>query len=180
MTKFRRVLIAASFFLSFGVFSGDANDVPVFNYKVEIGPEGEIIVKKSGSNLDGLVIKNNENDQLNTGEEYWVVINPAKGVVDVTPAGTAGVIAKLGIGDTLQVVPSYQAQNASWFSRPTLEEMEKNIKMQVRSAAKAFMEEVCDLMHNWDVVKFSFEVGADAFVVAKIKAEGSFTPKEIC
>lgn len=165
---------ATAVLLSFScLFAAVAEEVPTLHYKVDIDSNGQVIVQKIGSDPSLSVTGNAET-------AFWVIMNSEGRFIEAAPAGTVEIVDKLAMGDKLQVISSEQYFSGIFSNKPTLAEMEQNIRAQIRSAVKAFKIEACELMSDWDTVKFSFEVGADSFVVAKLNASGSFTPSKIC
>ena len=183
--KIKKFITFASFiFLISGTISAASEEIPVLNYKNEFGQDGQLIVgnltdQKSDTLLlmgwdDALIDKSH----MENGKA-WVVIDE-KGLFKAAAlAGNTDLLRSMLIGETMQVVPVNDLKLAS-FGGPTLIDMDKKVREQLRVAANAFREEACATMKNWDQFKFGFELGASAVVEAKIIAEGSFTPSKVC
>jgi hypothetical protein len=121
--------------------------------------------------------------------DAWVVIDRNGIPTAVGPAGSTSVLNALGEGDALQVVQGWGTNGidaslnynfALFGRRPSLEEMQSSIEQQMRAAVEKLQTEACVSMRNWQSVTVRFELGASAFVSARIIGEGTFVPSEVC
>ncbi|WP_420408291.1 hypothetical protein [Hoeflea sp.] len=194
--------------VGFWITSAFAQEVPTIRYKITMSPEGEPVVEKVDDGVEqSSTAMGVPNEDMTESPSQWQVElyqrmqealitqgtayfdDPDEAAWVVTDAaGTivaAGEVGNQKIIDAMKTGEGYKMQRVGWnkflFGASTsLEEMEESIKLQMRRAAAAFQTEACQTMRNWKEVKFAFELGADAVVVAKINGEGTFVPADVC
>lgn len=197
-----RILISLAFV--FCITSAFAEEIPTLRYKITMSPDGEPVVEKIDEATDqnsGLMsdpaalekatelgskklfatpqVNNGFQNYDGTSGSAWVVTDSNGTFVAAGPAGDQKIIEAMKTGQGLKM------QTVGWSQflfggGSSLDDMEESIKLQMRRAAAAFQSEACQTMRNWKEVKFSFELGADALVVAKINGEGTFVPADVC